>query len=161
MRFTAPDQWCAIPKLASIGASRLIVMTLACSRKAVRPADVPPRARIWAELYERASADSVVPRTSLFSTIYAKACSSPTSTIPLSIRSIAMCSLTTVRSPCLVAFKIPILRTKSNVDRFRVVADACKFLHKVKPVPDAWRYSMIHLSDAACLSCVAGKRKQL
>jgi hypothetical protein len=102
------------PETRKYRRTRLFVLTLGCSRKAVRLLTFRSSARIWAELHERAFVDSVASRGLSCSTICAKACSSPTSTIPLLIRSTAMCSPTMARSPCLVAFKIQIAKAKSS-----------------------------------------------
>ena len=95
--------------------TRLFVMTLGCSRKSVRLLTFRSSSRIWAELHENELfAGWAAPPASSCSTICARACSSPTFTIPLSILFIAMCWRTTARSPCLAAYKIPTAKAKSN-----------------------------------------------
>ena len=79
---TARARWCAIRTTGTYRRIRLFVLTLGCSRKSVRLLTRKSSTRIWVELH-RASLPSTRwhARKSWCSTICARACSSPTSTI--------------------------------------------------------------------------------
>ena len=102
------------PRDRQVSAHAAVRADLGCSRKSVRLLAFRSSARIWAELHERAFAGWAAPPASSCSIICARACSSPTSTIPRSIHSIATCSRTTARSPCPVASAIRIARARSS-----------------------------------------------
>jgi transposase len=94
--------------------TRLFVLTLGYSRKAVRLLVWRSSVQIWAELHEQAFRRLGGTVKVIILDNLKEACSRPTSTIPHSIRSIATSSRTTASSPCRVAWAIPIAKAKSR-----------------------------------------------
>jgi hypothetical protein len=103
------------PETRKYRRTRLFVMTLGCSRKAVRLLTFRSSARTWAELHERAFRRlGGTTRIVVLDNLLARACSSPTSTIPRSILSTATCWRTTARSQCRVVSRIQIAKARSS-----------------------------------------------
>ena len=80
--------------------TRLFVLTLGYSRKSVRLLVFHSSTQTWAELHEKAFRRLGGVHARSCSTTFARACSSPTSTIPRSTLCTATCCGTTASSPC-------------------------------------------------------------
>ena len=94
--------------------TRLFVLTLGYSRKAIRLLVFRSSTRIWAELHEKAFRRLAGLRAFWCWIICAKVCWVPTSTTPRSILSIATCSPITVRSPYPAGSRIQIEKARGS-----------------------------------------------